>query len=250
MIASRLALAFALAVAVAVPASAGGGKGGSGKGGGGKGSSGGSSKYACRSGDTHMTCDTDYEVFDVGSAASHDDRSAACALVGEGWGLCTLQQLCPFNPNATATRPTLPATQLFYSSSAVSGGENKDAPSVTGGVSVFSDEQWVAISSPSGSSCASGAWAQLGTRSALADLCKTSSQVDYCPDPAGEDGKTASAICCGCASSRARESPAVKHCPGTDAPTKSPPVDVDPGPATKSDMMPSTSEESSTYQHC
>ena len=53
-------------------------------------------------------------------------------------------------------------------------------------------------------------------------------EVDYCPDPAGEDGKTASAICCGCASSRARDSPAVKHCPGTDAPTKSPPVDVDP----------------------
>ena len=212
-----------------------------GSGGGGKGSSGGSSKDACKSGDSDITCDTDYEVFAVGSAASHGDRSAACALVGEGWGLCTLEQLCPSNPDATATEPTLPATQLFYSVKTVSGSRNKGTSSVAVGVSLFSDDQWVAISSPSGS-CASGAWAQLGTRSAMADLCKSNSQVDdYCPDPAGEDGNTANAICCGCASTRARGSPAVEHsyeCPtGTDAPTKSPtgpPVDVDPGLTTQS----------------
>ena len=28
----------------------------------------------------------------------------------------------------------------------------------------------------------------------MADLCKSSSQVSYCPDPAGEDGNTASAM--------------------------------------------------------
>ena len=166
-----------------------------------------------KSGDGSKTCDTDYEKIDAGLTASQ--ASSVCAQIGEGWNVCTLEQMCPSN-NGTATEPTLPAEGLIEKY----------------GTFPFSGDVYVPFLSTD-AGCTGEGSVQLGTgdfdNNAGTCMVYTGETRRRLQEACGE-AENGGVICCGCEKTRGVTVPYVKYppeapehtydCPG--APTPAP----------------------------
>ena len=171
------------------------------------------SKNTCKSGETELTCDTDYEKIDTGLTAT--DASTACGLLGEGWDVCTLEQMCPSN-NGTATAPSLPAPGLIEKY----------------GTFLFPGDTYVPFLSTD-AGCTGEGSVQLGTgdfdNNAGTCMVYTGETRRRLQEACGE-AENGGVICCGCEKTRGVTVPYVKYppeapehtydCPG--APTPAP----------------------------
>ena len=132
----------------------------------------------CKSGDESKTCKTDYEKIDA-EGLMGSDAKGVCAIIGQGWTVCTLGQLCPSNPAGTVTDPTLPAEELT----------EKYGP-----FPFFGD---VYAPFRSGGACTNGGSVQMGTgdfSGTVLGLCVTSG--------CGGSTTNSGVICCGCEKTR------------------------------------------------
>ena len=152
----------------------------------------------CESGDRDQTCETDYEKIDAGLTLV--DAKDACALIGEGWDVCTLEQLCPSN-NGTATGPTLPAAGIIEKY----------------GTFPFSSDAYVPFLSADDGDCTTGGSVQLGTGDSDAgtDTCEvyteSSSERRRLEGCTGDDSTNGGVICCGCEMTREKPPEAPDH---------------------------------------
>ena len=180
-------------------------------------------KSTCKSGDAGKTCETDYEKIDAAGLPANA-ASTACALIGEGWDVCTLGQLCPSNSNATAPEQSLPAPSLIEKY----------------GTFPFSGDAYAPYLSADGAPfCSMGGSVQLGTGGGGVGLCEIYMNGMDCT---GADNS--GVICCGCEKTRAPKMPAVEHsyqitCPG--APTQAPTVATSDFPSVAPSEAPSSS---------
>jgi len=158
----------------------------------------------CKSSDDGMTktCKTDYEKIDA-EGLSLSDAKDVCAIIGQGWTVCTLGQLCPSNSDATATDPTLPAQELIDKY----------------GTFPFFGNAYVPFLSADGG-CTMGGSVQMGTGDGDVDLCETGETDEGCGTTTTSNG----VICCGCEKTRGQtdsdtkpaEAPAHMYaCPGS-----------------------------------
>ena len=130
----------------------------------------------CKSGDESKTCKTDYEKIDA-EGLTLDDAKGVCAIIGQGWTVCTLGQLCPSNPAGTVTDPTLPAVELTEK---------------YGTFPFFGN-----VYAPFGGACTNGGSVQMGT----GDFSGTG--FGLCVTPGcGVSSMHSGVICCGCEKTR------------------------------------------------
>ena len=186
-------------------------------------------KSTCKSGgsgDDGKTCETDYEKIDAAGLPA-DAASTACALIGEGWDVCTLGQICPSNSNGAAMKPTLPAPKLIEKY----------------GTFLFPGDAYAPyLSAADGALCSDGGSVQLGTGGGGVDLCEIYMEPGRrrlvgCPE-----ATNSGVICCGCEKTRAPKISAVEHsyritCPSpasspsaapSEAPSSAPSESVEP----------------------
>ena len=113
--------------------------------------------------------------------------STACGIIGEGWDVCTLEQLCPLN-DGTATGPTLPAAGIIEKY----------------GTFPFSSDAYVPFLSADDGDCTTGGSVQLGPGNSDAGTCEvyTESSPDRRRLQACTGATNGGVICCGCEKTR------------------------------------------------
>ena len=143
-------------------------------------------KYFCKDSDDGKTktCKTDYEKIDA--ELTLGQAKNVCAIIGQGWTVCTLGQLCPSNSDATATGPTLPAQELIEKY----------------GTFPFSGDVYAPFLSADGG-CSMGGSVQMGTGDGGPALCETGG------GPCGPSTSNG-VICCGCEKTRGQTDPYTK----------------------------------------
>lgn len=148
-------------------------------------------KYFCKDSDDGKTktCKTDYEKIDA-EGLSLSEAKNVCAIIGQGWTVCTLGQLCPSNSDGAAMGPTLPAQELIEK---------------YGTFPFFGDVYAPFLSADGG--CSMGGSVQMGTGDGGPLLCVVS----------GCDAEeTEGVICCGCEKTRGQTDPDTKPAEAPD----------------------------------